>query len=56
MIQTEVGYIGMIPIGLQTVGYVVFEGHFKYVGKDNPVSLSKGERLGHFKYGSSTVL
>ena len=56
VIQTEIGYIGMIPIGLQTVGSVVFEDRFKDVRKDHQVNVSKGERLGHFKYGGSTVL
>ena len=52
---TEVGYIGMIPIGLQTVGSVVFEDRFKDVRKDHHVNVSKGERLGYCKYGGSNV-
>ncbi|RNC88512.1 MAG: phosphatidylserine decarboxylase [Allomuricauda sp.] len=50
------GYIAMIPIGLQTVGSVVFEDNFKAIGDSNKKQVYKGERLGHFKYGGSTVL
>ena len=50
------GYIAMIPIGLQTVGSVVFEEDFKAIGDSNKKQVYKGERLGHFKYGGSTVL
>ena len=50
------GYIAMIPIGLQTVGSVVFEDDVKAITSDNKKQIFKGERLGHFKYGGSTVL
>ncbi|MFC3879465.1 phosphatidylserine decarboxylase [Algoriphagus namhaensis] len=50
------GFIAMIPIGLQTVGSVVFENEFKAINSENPVQIYKGDRLGHFKYGGSTVL
>jgi len=50
------GYIAMIPIGLQTVGSVVFEDDYKQISGDNPKQIYKGEKLGHFEYGGSTVL
>ena len=50
------GLIGMIPIGLQTVGSVVFEDGIKNVISDQPKKIYKGEKLGHFAYGGSTVL
>jgi len=50
------GYIAMVPIGLQTVGSVVFEDKFKNLGQHSSKTVSKGEKLGHFAYGGSTVL
>ena len=50
------GFIAMIPIGLQTVGSVVFENNYKKINSDNPQQIYKGEKLGYFKYGGSTVL
>ncbi len=52
----EYGHIAMVPIGLQTIGSVVFEEKFKKVERTNPVDVYKGEKLGHFAYGGSTVL
>jgi phosphatidylserine decarboxylase len=57
IIKTEdFGYIAMVPIGLQTVGSVVFENQYKNVDDSNPMTIYKGEKLGHFAYGGSTVL
>lgn len=57
IIKTEkYGYVAMIPIGLQTVGSVVFEDEYKNVNDKNPIVIYKGEKLGHFAYGGSTVL
>lgn len=58
IIQTEhCGLVGMIPIGLQTVGSVVFEDQYKHISADDEaVKVYKGEKLGHFAYGGSTVL
>lgn len=57
IIETEkYGSVGMIPIGLQTIGSVVFEEKFKSIQKGNEVQVQKGEKLGHFAYGGSTVL
>ncbi len=52
----EFGYIGMIPIGLQTIGSVVFEPHLKQVSNEAPLKIYKGDKVGHFAYGGSTVL
>lgn len=57
VIDTEQhGLVAMIPIGLQTVGSVVFEDRFKHVEARSPQSIKKGEKVGHFAYGGSTVL
>jgi phosphatidylserine decarboxylase len=57
IIKTETfGYVAMIPIGLQTVGSVVFEEEYKNVKDSNPIKIYKGIKLGHFEYGGSTVL
>jgi phosphatidylserine decarboxylase len=57
IIETEAyGFVAMIPIGLQTVGSVVFEEGYKNVIDSEPASIYKGEKLGHFAYGGSTVL
>lgn len=53
---SKYGFIAMIPIGLQTVGSVVFEDDYKEINNENPKQIYKGEKLGHFKYGGSTVL
>ncbi len=52
----QYGYIAMIPIGLQTVGSVVFENKFREISNGKKVAVLKGEKLGHFEYGGSTVL
>ncbi len=57
IINTEdFGYVGMIPIGLQTIGSVVFEDHLKHVSNKAPLKIYKGDKVGHFAYGGSTVL
>ena len=57
IIQTkDYGYIAMIPIGLQTVGSVIFEEAYRGVTDANPIVVYKGTKLGHFAYGGSTVL
>jgi phosphatidylserine decarboxylase len=52
----EYGYVAMIPVGLDTIGSVVFEDKFLNVTSQNPVPVYKGERLGHFEYGGSMVI
>jgi len=53
---SEYGYVAMIPVGLDTIGSVVFEDRVKKVNPSNPVYVSKGEKLGHFAYGGSLVI
>ncbi|MFZ3050266.1 MAG: phosphatidylserine decarboxylase [Methanothrix sp.] len=52
----EYGYVAMIPVGLDTIGSVVFEDKFAHVSDSNPVPVYKGEKLGHFEYGGSLVI
>ena len=52
----DFGHIAMIPIGLQTIGSVVFEEKYRDVKDNAPVEVYKGDKLGHFAYGGSTVL
>lgn len=52
----EYGYVAMIPVGLDTIGSVVFEDKFSHVTANNPVPVYKGEKLGHFEYGGSLVI
>lgn len=57
IIKTDTyGYVAMIPIGLQTVGSVVFEDEYKNISDSSPIAVDKGKKLGHFEYGGSTVL
>ena len=46
----------MIPIGLQTIGSVVFQKRLKQVDDIHPEKIYKGDQVGHFAYGGSTVL
>jgi phosphatidylserine decarboxylase len=50
------GYVAMIPVGLDSIGSVVFEDKWKKVTPANPVPVYKGEKLGHFAYGGSLVI
>ncbi len=52
----EYGYVAMVPVGLDTIGSVVFEDKFSNVTDKNPVPVYKGEKLGHFEYGGSLVI
>lgn len=52
----EHGHVAMIPVGLDTIGSVVFENKYKKVTSDKPVPVRKGEKLGHFAYGGSLVI
>ena len=57
IIKTEkYGFIAVVPIGLQTVGSVVFEPKLKRIQNGTGEKIYKGEKLGHFAYGGSTVL
>ncbi|MBS1533076.1 MAG: phosphatidylserine decarboxylase [Bacteroidetes bacterium] len=50
------GYVAMIPVGLETIGSVVFEDRVKNISSEKPMTITKGERLGHFAYGGSLVI
>mgnify|MGYP006426453575 CR=1 FL=1 len=48
------GYVAVVPVGLSTVGSVVFQD--KFLNADQPVEVQRGEELGHFLYGGSLVM
>ena len=52
----EFGYVAMVPVGLSTIGSVIFEEQFRDVKPDHPVQLLKGDRMGRFQYGGSLVI
>lgn len=57
IIKTKtMGYVAVIPVGLQTVGSVVFEEKFRGLKESTAQRIVKGEKIGHFAYGGSTVL
>ncbi|MDY6855864.1 MAG: phosphatidylserine decarboxylase [Thermodesulfobacteriota bacterium] len=59
IIQTpNYGLVGMVPVGLNTIGSVVFNHEFKRItSNDTPVPISKGQQVGYFKYrGSLNIL
>ncbi|MBS1600758.1 MAG: phosphatidylserine decarboxylase [Bacteroidetes bacterium] len=58
VIKTEnFGYVAVIPVGLETIGSVVFEQKFKNINSEQKqTDVLKGEKLGHFQYGGSLVM
>jgi phosphatidylserine decarboxylase len=50
------GLIAMVPVGLDTIGSVVFEEPFKKVAADGKAPVQKGDKIGHFAYGGSMVI
>ena len=44
----------MVPVGLNTISSIVFEKKFQHITK--PVSVERGEELGHFLYGGSLFI
>ena len=48
------GLVAMVPVGLSTVGSVVFED--KFLKAKGPVPVARGDELGHFLYGGSLVI
>lgn len=48
------GLVAAIPVGLSTIGSVVFEERFLELTK--PVPVKRGDELGHFLYGGSLVI
>jgi len=57
VIETEeYGHVAMVPVGLDTIGSVVFEEGLKKVTPANPQPIYKGDKVGHFAYGGSMVI
>jgi len=57
IIKTEkYGYVAMIPIGLDDISSVNFEPQLDPRTASFPVNVKKGDRVGHFAYGGSTVI
>ncbi|GAA4278376.1 phosphatidylserine decarboxylase [Aquimarina mytili] len=52
----DFGHVAMIPIGLQTIGSVNFVEKFRDVKPSTSKKVYKGEKLGYFAFGGSTVL
>lgn len=52
----DYGYVAMVPVGLETVGSVVFEPQVKDVSMGMERVVEKGQKLGHFAYGGSMVI
>jgi len=48
------GLVAAVPVGLSTVGSVVFED--KFLGITSPIPVKRGDELGHFLYGGSLVI
>jgi len=48
------GLVGVVPVGLSTVGSVIFEDRF--LKASGPVPVKRGDELGHFLYGGSLVI
>jgi len=50
------GYVGMVPVGLNTVASVIFEDKLTNIpGKHAPVLIKKGDEIGYFQYGGSLI-
>jgi phosphatidylserine decarboxylase len=57
IIKTEnYGYVALVPVGLETIGSIVFEERVKNISSPKEVLVTKGEKLGHFAYGGSLVM
>ncbi|MBU2546841.1 MAG: phosphatidylserine decarboxylase [Proteobacteria bacterium] len=48
------GLVAVVPVGLSTVGSVIFEDRF--LKATGPVAVTRGDELGHFLYGGSLVI
>jgi len=48
------GYVAMVAVGLSNIGSIVFEK--KYYNVSEPVSVKRGDELGHFLYGGSLFM
>ena len=52
--KTDYGYVGMVPVGLNTIASVIFTEKYKIItSNDNPVPVKKGDEVGYFQYGGS---
>ncbi len=49
------GKVAMVAVGLATISKVQFEKSFAKVTAAKPVTIKKGQRVGHFAYGGSMV-
>ena len=48
------GHVAIIPVGLNTISSIVFNKQFTNINE--PVSVRRGDELGHFLYGGSLVI
>lgn len=48
------GLVGVVPVGLSTVGSVIFED--KFLKASGSVEVKRGDELGYFLYGGSLVI
>ncbi len=48
------GHVALIPVGLNTISSIVFEK--KFIDMKKPVSIKRGDELGHFLYGGSLFI
>ncbi|WP_271313579.1 phosphatidylserine decarboxylase [Streptantibioticus silvisoli] len=47
------GYVGLVPVGLNSIGSVQFLDKFKNVKHGQTVAVEKGDEIGCFQYGGS---
>lgn len=48
------GHVAMVAVGLNTISSIVFED--KFMNLSQPVSVERGDELGHFRYGGSLFM
>lgn len=48
------GHVALVAVGLDTISSIVLNGKFEAVAE--PLSVERGEELGHFRYGGSLIL
>lgn len=48
------GHVALVPVGLNTISSVNFDPRFSSLKK--PVSVKRGDELGHFRYGGSLFI
>ncbi|WP_242888097.1 phosphatidylserine decarboxylase [Actinomadura litoris] len=48
------GFVGVVPVGLNSIASVQFLDEFKRIpGQNPPVTVTKGQKFGNFQYGGS---